>query len=276
MSETHMAVPATAPTPPLHGEGTSGEQRFVEALPLINSVIDLICRRKCLPDGDDDEFRSVSMMKLIENDYEVLRRFAGRSSLRTYLMIVLQRVLLDYRVREWGKWRPSVEARRCGPLAVRLEQLTVRDGMTVDEAIVSLRTNHRVAESADTLRAIAARLPIRFRTRMESTDALANAIDRGPQPDAIVERAESRAGAASMRAALRAALSSLPASDRVILKLRYVDGLAIVEIARLLQTDARPLYRRVERILSSLRERLREHGVDREFARDLLEGLRIA
>lgn len=276
MSETHMAVPATAPIPPLHGEGTSGEERFVEALPLINSVIDLICRRKCLPDGDDDEFRSVSMMKLIENDYEVLRRFAGRSSLRTYLMIVLQRVLLDYRVREWGKWRPSVEAKRCGPLAVRLEQLTVRDGMTVDEAIVSLRTNHRVAESADTLRAIAARLPIRFRTRMESTDVLANAIDRGPQPDAIVERAESRAGAASMRAALRSALSSLPASDRVILKLRYVDGLAIVEIARLLQTDARPLYRRVERILSSLRERLREHGVDRESARDLLEGLRIA
>jgi RNA polymerase sigma factor (sigma-70 family) len=247
----------------------SGERQFIEALPLITSLIDLLCRQHYLPGGDDDEFRSLAMFKLIENDYEVLRRFRGDSRLRTYLLVVLQRVLLDHRVRQWGKWRPSVEARRRGSIAVRLEQLTSRDGMSVEEAIVSLQTNDRVEESAETLRELAAHLPVRRRVRLEPEEALATVIDSHPLPDAIAARADDDVQSARVRGALRATLNALPPQERLILKLRYVDGLSIVQIARLLQIDARPLYRRVERILSQVRRQMHERGVDDRAARQL-------
>ncbi|MGH8186413.1 MAG: hypothetical protein ACREUC_07605, partial [Steroidobacteraceae bacterium] len=80
----------------------------------------------------------MAFLKLIEHDYAVLRRFEGASSLRTYLTVVLHRVLLDQRNREWGRWRPSAAAYRNGPLAVRLERLVTRDGLTPAEAIAAV------------------------------------------------------------------------------------------------------------------------------------------
>jgi RNA polymerase sigma factor (sigma-70 family) len=254
----------------------AGERQFIEALPLINSIIDRLCRQNCLPGGDRDEFRSIAMLKLIENDYEVLRRFRGTSTLRTYLLVVLQRVLLDHRTRQWGKWRPSTEARRRGAVAIRLEQLISRDGMALEEALANLRTNHGVHESPETLRAIASQLPTRYRVRLEPEDSLVDAVDGQPLPDAVIEQGDNRACATSVRAALRATVTALPAEDRLILKLRFADGLQIVEIARLLRIDARPLYRRVERILGQLRAQLREQGIDREAARQLLDSLGAA
>src|SRR4029453_14108130 len=47
------------------------------------------------------------MLRLVEDDYDVLRRFQARSSLPTYVTVVIQRLFLDYRNRLWGKWRPD-------------------------------------------------------------------------------------------------------------------------------------------------------------------------
>jgi len=44
----------------------------------------------------------------------LLAKFEGRSSLRTFLTVVIQRLFLDHRISAWGKWRPSAEARRGG------------------------------------------------------------------------------------------------------------------------------------------------------------------
>ena len=40
----------------------------------------------------------------------VLRKFEVRSSLRTYLTVVVNRMYIDGRVKQWGKWRPSAIA----------------------------------------------------------------------------------------------------------------------------------------------------------------------
>src|SRR5215208_5464467 len=54
---------------------------------------------------------------------QVRRRFERRSSLPTYVTVVIQRLFLDYRNRLWGKWRPSSDAKRLGPTAMLLERL---------------------------------------------------------------------------------------------------------------------------------------------------------
>jgi DNA-directed RNA polymerase specialized sigma24 family protein len=67
-----------------------------------------------------------------------------------------------------------------------------------------------------------------------------------------------RAGA--LRAALREALAHLSDADALILRLHFLQGLAIARVASLLGLAQKPLYRRVERLLQALRARLEQAG----------------
>src|SRR5215470_20195503 len=99
----------------VRGSAMSREQLFLSELALIERVIAWVSARRCLWGADAEDFASTVKLRLIENDYEVLGRFEGRSSLKTYLTAVVTRMYLDYQVQRFGKWRPSAEARRLGP-----------------------------------------------------------------------------------------------------------------------------------------------------------------
>lgn len=240
----------------------SYERFYVEHAELIEGVLTLICRRHRLVGMEADDFRSIARLKLVDNDYEVLRKFQGRSSLRTYLTIVLDRAFLDYRNAQWGKWRPSAEAQRLGPVGLRLEQLMGRDGFTFDEAVEMLRTQHAVRESRDALYEMASRLPVRLSRKPQGEEAIGHLEDPAPSPDALVEREELRPRAAMARAALDRAITALEPQERLIVRLRFVNGLGVVDIARTLQLEQRPLYRRLEQILTRLRLSLEADGVN--------------
>src|SRR6185503_194492 len=107
--------------PELRDRRAELEQRFLSALSDIERVIRFIARRNRLGRAEEEEFAGEVRLAFVEDDYRILDRFQGNSSLRTYLTVVIQRLFLDYRQKLWGKWRPSAEAQRRGPLACRLE-----------------------------------------------------------------------------------------------------------------------------------------------------------
>src|SRR6185436_17582702 len=94
------------------------ETLFLSRLDVIERVTAFVCSRQHLSPSDVDDFSSHVRLKLIEDNYGIIRKFEGRSSFRTYLTVVIQRMFLDYRISAWGKWRPSAEARRRGPVAL--------------------------------------------------------------------------------------------------------------------------------------------------------------
>ncbi|HWP70754.1 MAG TPA: hypothetical protein VNM36_06635, partial [Gemmatimonadaceae bacterium] len=62
--------------------------------------------------------------------------------------------------------------------------------------------------------------------------------------------------------ALESAMTGLPAPDRLLLTLRFHDGLSGAEIASLLHfASAFHVYRRLNQLLATLRERLARLGV---------------
>src|SRR5688572_7302088 len=130
---------------------------------LIERTLAWTCRRHSLFGADAEDFSSTARLHLIEDDYAVLRRFQERSSLSSYLIVVISRQFQDWRNARWGKWRPSAEAKRLGEFAVRLETLLVRDGLSLDEAYEVLRTRYQVTQSRAELEALAARFPIRHK-----------------------------------------------------------------------------------------------------------------
>jgi len=122
------------------------ESLFLASLPDIEQVSRFIARRQRLSASEAEDFLSEVNLGFIRSDYAVLASFAGRSSLRTYLTTVIQRLFLDYRRRLWGKWRPSAEALRRGSRALGLghAECPVDDAGRVAEAIAAARPDYVV------------------------------------------------------------------------------------------------------------------------------------
>src|SRR5215208_2558389 len=157
------------------------EALFLANLPAIERIIGALCRRHGLAREDADDFASWAKMKVIEDDYAVLRRFRGDSALTTYLTVVLALHFRDYRVHKWGRWRPSAAALRRGRLAIRLEMLVYRGGLQLQQAGETLRTAGETTLSDRELAALLGELPIRAPLRPVDVgaDLLRDAAARG-------------------------------------------------------------------------------------------------
>jgi len=285
-SQTPLAMPANGPgqrarlvpTRGASGDGTAAVDRdtdhykamFVSNLDVVETVIRFVCHRQKLSSSEAEEFDSEVKVRLVDHDYEVFRKFQHRSSLRTYLTIVIQRMYLDFRNHLWGKWRPSAEAQRLGPVAVRLETLMARDGLSFDQACEYLRTNENIAASDSDLDAIVVRLPTRTRRAMVGEEELEAVADTTSRVDDRLIANERCADARRILDALKSALRSLSGQDRVILRLRFQDGLKAADIARALHLDQKLLYRRFDALLRQLRAALEAAGIDPVEACELM------
>jgi|RhiMethySRZTD1v2_1073278.scaffolds.fasta_scaffold125202_2 RNA polymerase sigma factor (sigma-70 family) len=254
-------APFTSAAPPLRPGVVSNEADFLAALPVIDDVAGQVCRRHRLNSTEADDFKSDVRLHFIERNYEVLRKFEGRCALSTYVNVVVQRLFLDWRNRMWGRWRPSVEAKRLGPTAMLIERLIARDGWTIDQTIEMLRVNHQV-ELDDTLRAFCDNLSTRGPSRrLVSEEDASEMPSPGPLPDANVVKAERDFLAKRVQAALDRARQGLPAMERLILKMRFDDRVAVSDIARALHLEQRPLYRTIERLLKTIGEAMKAEGI---------------
>jgi len=77
------------------GWPVKGEMPTPEQLATLDSVIRQVARAGRLQPHDADDFSQSVHVRLIERQYDVFDRFDGRSSLRTYLTVVVRRLLLD-------------------------------------------------------------------------------------------------------------------------------------------------------------------------------------
>ena len=234
---------------------------FESNLALIDRVIATVCRRARLFGADAEDFASSARIALIENDYSILRKYSGRSSLAAYLAVVLQHLLSDQRSHELGRWHPSREAERLGKAGVLLETLLHRDRRSFDEALPVVQ-----AFDATVTRECAAEMAARFPPRRTRPRAVEFAEDVPiAAPDAadgrIVDADRRRLGAEASRV-VRDFVAALPDEDAMILRFRFESGMTIADISRMLRLPQRPLYRRLESLFARIRAALGAAGVD--------------
>jgi DNA-directed RNA polymerase specialized sigma24 family protein len=228
-------------------------------------------RRSGLPAHEAEEFGSWALYKLVENDYRILGSWEGRSSLSTYLTVVLFRLMQDYRVQVWGRWRPSAAARREGGEAVLLERLLACNGLSVGEAVARVRDETGIALPDEQVERIAAGLPGRARRRSVSVEQLHFCAVDG-QVETRIEAGERARTAELVRRVLSAAWRELPAEDGLLLELHFAKNLTIASISRMLRKPQRDLYLRRNRCLARLRRKLEEAGLEADQVRQLVAG----
>lgn len=247
------------------------ERLLRDNLGLIERVVDRVCRHAGVRDADADDFASVVKLALIENDYAMLRAWAGRASLATYLTIVVQRLLCDERNRTRGRWEPSAAARRGGEAAILLEALVYRDGRPLEQAIPIVRAIDPSLSRAD-LEAILEGIPRRVpRPRPLPLDDLDLQTLRAPeQADARMHSQDLARLSAEASRVIRHTLASCSVQDRTIVRLRFGSEMSVADISRMLRLPQRPLYRRLDALLQRLSGALIAAGIDVQTAESLI------
>jgi RNA polymerase sigma factor for flagellar operon FliA len=247
-----------------------GSQRsFVALLPMICEIVRSVCALKRVAQEEREEFESFTLAVFLRNNCRALEKYRGDGPLAGYLRAVIGRLLLDYRTRKWGKWRPSAEARRLGRAAVELERLIERDGFTRWEAVRHLRINLGVPRSERELFELAEQLPNRPIRRFEGEEALSGlpgSSREGERTDRCVEGEV----VSLVRTALRRAVDELGPEEKRLIAQHFRDGLSVADIARRSGANQRRLYRRLATILRGLRRRLELLGIDRATSRAVL------
>jgi RNA polymerase sigma factor (sigma-70 family) len=234
----------------------------------IESVLAYTCRSHRLSADDGDEFSSWARLRLLEDDCAVLRKFGGLSSFKAFIVVVINRLFLDWRIKEWGKWRPTPIARRLGRLAVELERLVLRDRLEYGHA-TQLLISKGLAESERECDAVWEQLRRRAYRMRVSSDLLLDVPSADPDPVAATERKQLMQRVVQ---AMRDAIAELPPDDQLIFKMRYPDGVTVARIAKLIDADQKRLYRRFEHIQQQLRAAILARGLSDDDIRGLFEG----
>jgi RNA polymerase sigma factor (sigma-70 family) len=213
-------------------------------------------RRARLSWEDAQDFTGYARVRLLEDDCRILRTFRGQNR-QAYLAIVMRRLMLDYRIKEWGKWRSSAEARRHGGAAVLFEALVYREGYTPHEAaaMLSFRGSALAPDVADKL---TRRMP-KPRRVPEIEGHLATSFVA--LPACGVSARERRTTAVRIRRVLADAIGRLPDQERAILVRRFWSSRTISELARDLEMPPKLLYRKLDSTLEILRKTLLAAGI---------------
>ena len=247
---------------------SSPRELLLANLSLLRDLVGFLARRYRLNGEQAEELESFIRLRLVADDYEILRRWRRQSTLRTYLTVVVQRLFHDWCNQLWGKWRVSAAALRLGPVAEALEELLYREGLTFAEACQVLGARGGVGPGELTrLHAQLPPRPGRPRTQPIGADEVAEPAPAPSPEEAALQRADeeevSRAVAASLR--------RLRAQDRLLLRLHFGDGLSVVDAARGMGVPQKSLYKRLAGVLKAIRRDLREAGLDRHDVARLLQ-----
>lgn len=227
----------------------------------VDRAIARTARRFRLTSGDAAELQSELWLKISAGQGRIIRRFRAQATLETYLTSVAHHLLIDLRNRAWGRWRPCIAARQFGASGVLFDRLIRRDGMTLDQAERWFRTAHPESDWSG-LAGLHEQLPKRPRRTFVAAE-LADQQCFEPPVD-LTARAEAADDRRRALLLLKRALRSLPPADQNLLIRRYVDGATVSALANDGLGDAKPLYRRCERLLRSVRHELERGGVTRE------------
>ena len=243
---------------------------FEENVDAIERAIARVSRDARLDFAAAEDFASSVRVTLLADDCAILKKFEGRSSMATYLTIVVRRLFVDARRAE-GRWYASAEARRRGDAAVQLERLTVRDRRSFSDAAEIVLRKHPETKMRE-LEEVAASLPAR--SPRPAVVPIAEGDEErfasGSTAGDLVEALDVARRSKEANDVVCTAMASMTVEDRVILRLRFSGNASIVSIARSLGLEPRPLYRRIEALLAALRRALEAAGIDAAAAGGLI------
>lgn len=293
------------PSQPPAAADLEARRLFLCHLEEIRDQLDRVARQARLSPQQAEEFVAWAFLRMVEDGFKVVAQWRGESSLRSFLGVVVTRLLLDFRNERWGRWRVSKTAKKAGLASQFLDVLIHRDGLAVAEAVEMVLRNHPRAVRAQLdaedgagpggqerseedrrarLLELADELPARQSRRMASLEDLPLEVltpeDRDADwaadgsgedaPDLRVRRGDRRRLARKVEEILDRHCRDLGDDDRRMIRMWFRDRAEAAEIAEVLGLPRRRVYHRITTVLGQLRRRFRAEGLDPDEVLELV------
>ena len=250
------------------GEATDAWPEFLRSFsPLILQVIRLL---ESEHDSIADSYLFVCE-QLSRNRFRRLCQFQpkGKASFTTWLRVVVRNLCLDWRRHEFGRHRVFESVKPLSVLDQQVFQCVFRRRLSVSETYLTLRPAYPDLQEeqieAAQLRLNSLLTPRqRWLLKTERPEILSDSETSDNEGEGLHEQLpdsrpdpEQWAGQQQEQEALAKALKKLPAPDRLLVRLRYEQGLTLGKVAELTGLkDAQTSDRRIRSILDTLREEL--------------------
>ena len=219
------------------------------------------------PDRSGNSFLYVCE-QLSANDFRRLRKFdvGGRATFSTWLCAVVRNLCLDWHRKEHGRYRAFGSIARRGPTDQLLFEAVFRRGLSAEDAREELSRGGiklSFAEVEERIWNLRRCLSSRQLWLLSSGNTVLDSIDGEEEGNSVAEPAdpapdpETLASLRETHQHVSAALNSLSDSDRLLVRLRYQEGLTLQQVARLVGLkDAQTADRRLRDIIDHLRQAL--------------------
>lgn len=216
--------------------------------------------------------------RLSEKGVRRLRAFkpGGNAQFTTWLRVVVRNLCLDWHRKEFGRHRVFQSIARLGVLDQEIFRCIYEQGLSQDASLNFLRGHHpqlTLAELEAGLERVRGALterqiwlagarrpmpiPLERHSEDEPQEFIPEPIDPAPNIESMLVMNE-------QRAALERALSRLAKPERLLIKLRFEQGLTLQEIASLTGLkDAQTVDRRQKDIIESLRKDIANYSSPR-------------
>jgi len=248
------------------GDAASWSEFLEQTSPLILQILRLLDRNA---DNVADAYIFVCR-RLKLHRYRRLRQFdpeAG-ASFPTWFRVVVRNLYIDWRRSRQGRRRQPRAITRLPELSQEVYRAVFEEGLSERESFESLRALFPVLTETQfdsALEQIHEVLGPRQRWLLASRQPRLESLTRDPASDRLEMDPPSSSSNPEARAAsreeiqlLRRSVSELPTADRLLLQLRYEQGLSFDRIAQIVSLGSgRQADRRIEEILETLRK---EHG----------------
>lgn len=219
--------------------------------------------------------------ELKAQDFRRLRHYSETAgprpcSFATWLKLVVRNLYFDWFRHAHGRKSLPKEIQKLGALEQRAFKLVYWEGYSAHESFQILRgefTTLRFDHFIQRLAEVEARMTSINRAKIRRDIERArgplslDSEEEGPPIEARAEvhvpTPEDDAALSERRAALWRLIQDLPAQDRLLVRLRFFEGLTAKQIAAAIgSTEPMEIYRRIERVCLDLRRRAKALGVD--------------
>ncbi len=255
------------------------ENTFETHFAAINSIIGRICYGQKLQSSDFEDIQSYVYERLIEKDYRILREYQSAGHSQSYLLLAIKNIHRDYGRLNLGRWHSSVKAGELGEMGILLEKLLYRRHYSFDEAceiiLTISRNQQKTPPSRKKLEAMAVQLKKKPReTIITPGDEVLSILARSKETaaDDALQIDELKPKKETFDRITENLKKELTNEDRLILKMKFEDGLPISKIARVLTKKRYYIDQRLKDILHAFKDGIVSQGVDKavELFRDQL------
>lgn len=238
---------------------------------LIESCIKVISYNKGLKEEEVEEFKSEVMLKLCENDYKILREYKGKSSFKTYIIVVISRIYIDLLRKKIGRWRASKVAEVYGETGRLIEELIYKKGYSISEACKVLSYNYGIKISEEEIEEITKNIYPKENINKVDFKEIKDSIKSADlYPDKEMEVEEREAKRYAIERIIKEEIEKLSDIDKLIIKLKFESNISTNRISKALGISNFLLKKKIKEIMELLKESVIKRGYDEETIKDLL------